>query len=354
MSIDINSCNIAVDTMGSDKGPAEFIRALIYLKEQNNLTSNLVLLGPKKRLERMISLRKKVLPLNQIRIVDADEVINMDEKPITALKKKKNSSMVRAIELLKENSVQAMVSCGNTGAMMAGGTIRLRPIEGVERPALAAIIPSKKNPFVFLDVGANPESTPLQLMHNAILGTHYARARLGIPKPKVGLLTIGTEQGKGTPIINKTNEYLNSISSYINYQGLIEGFQLFDGDTDVIICDGFVGNILLKSSESLFSFIGETIKRELLRNIKRKIGAALSAAAFKDMKSQLNPDERSGAPLLGINGNIIKSHGSSNAVAIASAIIAAQTIVKCDMIDGIKSDILLANNKIEVNSLKGE
>ena len=340
-------CIIAVDVMGSDKGPTEFIRALIYLKSKNTLRSDLILVGQKKLLERLISVKKKEIQTERLRIVDATEVIGMEEKPILALKKKKNSSMLKAIELVKNNEAGAMVSCGNTGAMMAGGTIRLRPIEGIGRPALAAIIPSKKNPFVFLDVGANPEADPTNLMHNAILGKHYARARLNIEHPRVGLLTIGTEQGKGTPNIAKTHEYLSKLDGIINYVGLIEGFQLFDGDIDVVVCDGFVGNVLLKSSESLFSFIGDTIKKELVRNIKRKIGAVLSASAFKDMKSQLNPDDRSGAPLLGLNGNIIKSHGSSNDVAIASSIIAAQTIVECDIIDGIKSDILLANKKIE-------
>jgi len=336
-----------VDVMGSDRGPTEFIRALIYLKSKNTLRSDLILVGQKKLLERLIDVKKKELQTEHIHILDATEVIGMDEKPILALKKKKDSSMLKAIELVKNNEAGAMVSCGNTGAMMAGGTIRLRPIEGIGRPALAAIIPSKKDPFVFLDVGANPEADPTNLMHNAILGKHYAKARLNIEQPRIGLLTIGTEQGKGTPNIAKTHEYLSKINGIINYVGLIEGFQLFDGDIDVVVCDGFVGNVLLKSSESLFSFIGDTIKKELVRNIKRKIGAVLSASAFKDMKSQLNPDDRSGAPLLGLNGNIIKSHGSSNDVAIASSIIAAQTIVECDIIDGIKSDILLANKKIE-------
>ena len=336
-----------MDVMGSDRGPTEFIRALIYLKSKNTLRSDLILVGQKKLLERLIHVKKKELQTEHIHILDATEVIGMDEKPILALKKKKDSSMLKAIELVKNNEAGAMVSCGNTGAMMAGGTIRLRPIEGIGRPALAAIIPSKKDPFVFLDVGANPEADPTNLMHNAILGKHYAKARLNIEQPRIGLLTIGTEQGKGTPNIAKTHEYLSKINGIINYVGLIEGFQLFDGDIDVVVCDGFVGNVLLKSSESLFSFIGDTIKKELVRNIKRKIGAVLSASAFKDMKSQLNPDDRSGAPLLGLNGNIIKSHGSSNDVAIASSIIAAQTIVECDIIDGIKSDILLANKKIE-------
>ncbi|MAV39006.1 MAG: phosphate acyltransferase PlsX [Puniceicoccaceae bacterium] len=345
-----SNCTIAVDVMGSDKGPTEFVRALVYLKSQESLHSDLILVGRKKLIERMIAVKDRYLQKERLEILDASEVISMDEKPIAALKQKKDSSMLKAIELVKSKRADAMVSCGNTGAMMAGGTLRLRPIEGVERPALAAIIPSKKDPFIFLDVGANPESDPKHLVHNAILGSHYARARLGIQSPRVGLLTIGTEQGKGTATIAKTHSYLSQLSESINYTGLIEGFQLFDGDIDVVVCDGFVGNILLKSSESLFSLIGETIKKELLRNIKRKIGAALSASAFKNMKAQLNPDERSGAPLLGLNGHIIKSHGSSNAVAIASSIIAAQTVVECDRIDTIKSDILLANQKIEAHS----
>tara|TARA_A100001015_G_scaffold197461_1_gene220183 strand:+ start:5508 stop:6557 length:1050 start_codon:yes stop_codon:yes gene_type:complete len=339
--------SIAVDVMGSDKGPSEFVRALIHLNQTDELHSDLILVGKKRLLERLIAVRKSKIDCSRITLLDASQVIGMDEKPISALKKKKDASMVKAIELVKEKQAQAMVSCGNTGALMAGGTLRLRPIEGVDRPALAAIIPSKKKPFVFLDVGANPESDPTNLMHNAILGKQFAQARLEIKNPKIGLLTIGTEQGKGTPNIIKTNALLEKLEGQIDYTGFIEGFQLFDGTVDVVVCDGFVGNILLKSSESLFGFIGETIKKELLRNIKRKVGAVLSASAFKDMKSQLNPDERSGAPLLGLNGNIIKSHGSSNAIAIASAIIAAQMVVDCDMLDSIKSDISLANQKIE-------
>ena len=152
MSEKKTKCTIAVDVMGSDKGPTEFIRALIYLKSKNTLRSDLILVGQKKLLERLISVKKKEIQTEHIHVLDAKEVIGMDEKPILALKRKKDSSMLKAIELVKNNEAGAMVSCGNTGAMIAGGTIRLRPIEGIGRPALAAIIPSKKNPFVFLDV----------------------------------------------------------------------------------------------------------------------------------------------------------------------------------------------------------
>ena len=224
MSEKTKKCTIAVDVMGSDRGPTEFIRALIYLKSKNTLRSDLILVGQKKLLERLIDVKKKELQTEHIHILDATEVIGMDEKPILALKKKKDSSMLKAIELVKNNEAGAMVSCGNTGAMMAGGTIRLRPIEGIGRPALAAIIPSKKDPFVFLDVGANPEADPTNLMHNAILGKHYAKARLNIEQPRIGLLTIGTEQGKGTPNIAKTHEYLSKLDGLLTMLALLRAF----------------------------------------------------------------------------------------------------------------------------------
>ena len=267
----------------------------------------------------------------------------MHEKPIQALKSKKDSSMVQAIALLKKEEADAMISCGNTGALMAGGTLRLRQIPGVDRPALGIIVPSKRNPFVLTDVGANPESTPENLVHNAVLGANYAKAALNIANPRVALLTIGTEEGKGNTLTNTTHTLLQEIDGVINYVGPIEGFQLFDGDVDVVVCDGFVGNVVLKSSEALFGFIGSTIREELVRNVKRKIGAVLSKSAFKDMKTRLGPDQHAGAPLLGLRGNILKAHGSSNYVAIANALRIAQEVVMHDMIDSIGTDINQAN-----------
>ena len=222
---------------------------------------------------------------------------------------------------------------------MAGGTLRMRPLPGLDRTALATIVPSRKKPFVLTDVGANPESTAINLVHNSVLGSNYAKAALGIENPRVALLTIGTEEGKGNTLINETHLQLQKLAGIINYVGPIEGFQLFDGNVDVVVCDGFVGNIVLKSSEALFGFIGSTIKEELLRNPKRKIGAALSASAFKDMKVRLSPDQHAGAPLLGLQGNILKSHGSSNYTAIGNALRIAGDLVKHDMIDSIQSEI---------------
>ena len=341
------NCTIAVDTMGSDKGPTEFIRGLLYAVEELELDCRFILVGKQRLLQRLLQVRPLKTGTALVEIHDASEVIGMDEKPIQALKSKKNASMPQAIELLREGSADAVVSCGNTGALMAGGTLRLRPLEGIERPALATIIPTRKKPSVLIDVGANPESTPRHLAHNAVLGSNYASAALGLEKPRVGLLTIGTEDGKGTSRINDTHQLLKQIDGIIHYTGLIEGFQVFDGAVDVIVCDGFLGNILLKSSEALFSFIGSTIKEELVRNPKRMIGAALSKSAFRDMRTRLSPDQHAGAPLLGIKGNILKSHGSSNYIAIANALRIARELVAHDMIDTIRGDIASANLRIE-------
>jgi glycerol-3-phosphate acyltransferase PlsX len=333
--------------MGGDLGPTEFVRGLFYATEELGIESNFILVGKERLLSRLLQVRKVKIDPSRITFVNTTQVIGMNEKPIQALKQKKDSSMVQAIALLKEGRAQAMVSCGNTGALMAGGTLRLRPIKGVDRPSLAIIVPSRKKPFVLIDVGANPESTALNLVHNAVLGSNYAKAALGFESPRVGLLTIGTEEGKGNSLINATHAKLQKISHIINYAGPIEGFQLFDGNIDVVVCDGFVGNIVLKSSEAVFGFIGSTMKEELLRNPKRKIGAALAASAFKDMKVRLSPDQHAGAPLLGINGNILKSHGSSNYTAIGNALRIAGTLVKHDMIDSINSEINQANELID-------
>jgi glycerol-3-phosphate acyltransferase PlsX len=340
-------CTIAVDAMGSDLGPTEFIRGLQYATEELKLDCNFTLVGKGRLLERLLKVRDFSVDPDKIQIHNASEVVSMQDKPIQALRKKRDSSMAQAIELLRDGQADAVVSCGNTGALMAGGTLRMRPLDGVDRPALGIIIPSKGKPFVLIDVGANPESTALNLMHNAVMGANYAKAALGCERPRVGLLTIGTEEGKGNSLVNASHANLRAIDGQvIHYAGPIEGFQLFEGDVDVVVCDGFVGNIVLKSSEALFGFIGGTIKEELIRNPKRKLGAALAKSAFRDMRARLSPDHYAGAPLLGLKGNILKSHGSSNYIAIANALRIACEVVRHDMIDAICSDINQANDLV--------
>jgi glycerol-3-phosphate acyltransferase PlsX len=251
--------------------------------------------------------------------------------------------MVRAIELVKNGDASVLVSCGNTGALMAGGTLRLRMMEGVNRPALAAVIPRQGGHFILIDAGANPEAKPEHLVHNAILGSHYCRVMLGIAAPRVGLMTIGTEDGKGNALITETNEQLRRIGDIINYVGPIEGFQVFTDHVDVVVCDGFVGNIMLKSWESLVKFFSGMLREELQANPLRAAGAVLAKGAFTALKERINPERYGGAPLLGVRGNILKAHGSSNARAISSAIHAARAIIKADMNLCIEADIARAN-----------
>lgn len=328
--------------MGGDLGPAEVVAGVKLAQKRDPQLDPITLVGDQALLEPLIQEAGLSLGPN-ISIFHASEVVTMDDKPLMALKKKKDSSMVRAIELVKNGDASVLVSCGNTGALMAGGTLRLRMMEGVNRPALAAVIPRQGGHFILIDAGANPEAKPEHLVHNAILGSHYCRVMLGIAAPRVGLMTIGTEDGKGNALITETNEQLRRIGDIINYVGPIEGFQVFTDHVDVVVCDGFVGNIMLKSWESLVKFFSGMLREELQANPLRAAGAVLAKGAFTALKERINPERYGGAPLLGVRGNILKAHGSSNARAISSAIHAARAIIKADMNLCIEADIARAN-----------
>jgi len=333
---------IAVDAMGGDLGPAEVVAGVKLAQKRDPQLDPITLVGDQALLEPLIQQAGLSLGPN-LSIFHASEVVTMDDKPLMALKKKKDSSMVRAIELVKNGDASVLVSCGNTGALMAGGTLRLRMMEGINRPALAAVIPRQGGHFILIDAGANPEAKPEHLVHNAVLGSHYCRVMLGVSAPRVGLMTIGTEDGKGNALITETNEQLRRIGDIINYVGPIEGFQVFTDHVDVVVCDGFVGNIMLKSWESLVKFFSGMLREELQANPLRAAGAVLAKGAFTALKERINPERYGGAPLLGVRGNILKAHGSSNARAISSAIYAARAIIKADMNHCIEADIARAN-----------
>jgi glycerol-3-phosphate acyltransferase PlsX len=328
--------------MGGDLGPAEVVAGVKLAQKRDPQLDPITLVGDQALLEPLIQKAGLTLGPN-LSIFHASEVVTMDDKPLMALKKKKDSSMVRAIELVKDGDASVLVSCGNTGALMAGGTLRLRMMEGVNRPALAAVIPRQSGHFILIDAGANPEAKPEHLVHNAILGSHYCRVMLGVAAPRVGLMTIGTEDGKGNALITETNEQLRRIGDVINYVGPIEGFQVFTDHVDVVVCDGFVGNIMLKSWESLVKFFSGMLREELQANPLRAAGAVLAKGAFTALKERINPERYGGAPLLGLKGNILKAHGSSNARAISSAIHAARAIIKAEMNQYIEADIARAN-----------
>ncbi len=328
--------------MGGDLGPSEVVAAVKLALHQYASLYPITLVGDENILGPL--LREAGLSRSpRLSIHHASEVITMDDKPLHALKRKKDSSMVRAIELVKAREAGVVVSCGNTGALMAGGTLKLRMMEGVARPALAAICPRQGGHFVLIDAGANPEANAEHLVHNAILGSHYCRVMLGVAQPRVGLMNIGTEEGKGNSLITETNDLLRRLGPLINYSGPIEGFHVFAQHVDVVVCDGFVGNIMLKSWESLVKFFSTMLKEELQANAMRATGALLSKGAFNALKERMNPERYGGAPLLGLNGHILKAHGSSNRRAIKSAIAGAHEVVKADMNQHAGDDVARAN-----------
>jgi phosphate acyltransferase len=328
--------------MGGDLGPAEVVEAVKIALAGDTDLAPIVLVGQQEVLNPLIS-AAGLAQDPRLSVVHAAEVITMDDKPLKALKTKKDASMVRAIELVKTGQASVAVSSGNTGALMAGATLRLRMMNGVDRPALAAVIPRENGNFILIDAGANPEAKPEHLMHNAILGANYAKVILGLTQPRVGLLTIGTEEGKGNELITETHELLKRTATVINYVGPIEGFQVFRDHVDVVVCDGFVGNTLLKTWESLAKFISGMLKTEIKRNPVRMMGGLLAKGAFNVLKERMNPDVYGGAPLLGVRGNVLKAHGSSNRHAWASAIRAAGKIIRQDLYHHIESDVLQAN-----------
>lgn len=344
--MDLVSKAIAIDIMGADRGPGEVIEGVKLALQQDPHLSNLFLVGNQTDIE--FHLKKSgIFGDPKLKIVHASEVIGMDEKPTQGIKKR-DSSMMKGLDLVKSGECAALVSCGNTGSLMAGATVKLRLMPGLERPALSTVIPSKDHLFILIDAGANPETTSKQLMHNAILGSNHCQVELGIDKPKIGLLTIGTEEGKGTEKIQEAHRQLKALGNLINYTGLIEGFHVFEKDIDVVVCDGFVGNILIKTCESLFHMLKELFKEELTANPIRKLGAALSMQAFKAIKEKFNPDRYGAAPFLGINkGVVVKSHGSSKDDGVKNAIFTARKMLNQNMNEHILSAVSQANQMIK-------
>ncbi|MDR2371902.1 MAG: phosphate acyltransferase PlsX [Puniceicoccales bacterium] len=335
---------IAVDVMGADLGPGEIIKGVVDALCDGG-DYRVILVGDRDIIRENLE-RQYGGDCSRLEIIHTSEVISMEEKPLQAFRTKKDASVVRAIELVQSGRASALLSCGNTGSLMAGSTLKLRPMEGVERPALATVMPTLNNYIVLLDVGANPNTTPLQMMHNAILGGDYCTRVLGIEKPRIGLLTIGTEEGKGNEVTLMAHEVLKKISDLIHYVGLIEGFQIFRGEVDVVVCDGFVGNILLKTLESLIVQLKAYIKEEFMKNPLRMLGAVLSKGVFAALRERLNPETYGAASLLGLNGVVLKSHGSSTHRAIRSAMKVAVSVAGQEATHTCHKKINLANEKI--------
>ncbi|MDR1816853.1 MAG: phosphate acyltransferase PlsX [Puniceicoccales bacterium] len=306
---------IAVDCMGGDRGPAEIVLGAKLALRDIGPEDTLILVGKEDKLRQLA--RKAGLGGNpRIQFRNATEIVTMEDKPM-AFRSKKDASMVVALDMLKSGEADTMMSVGNTKVLVAASTLKLGRMSGAERPALAAIMPHCKGHFVLMDVGANPETTPGQLMHNAVMGTVYAQSVLRLHKPRLGLLTVGTEEGKGGERISRTHDLLKRLDgSLINYVGPVEGFDMFDGSLDVVVVDGFTGNILLKTVEGMFSMLVGMVRKCVGWNPLYWAGAAALLPLGVDIKRHLKPDKNGGAPLLGLKALVMKSHGSANRHAI--------------------------------------
>ena len=247
----------------------------------------------------------------------------MDESPREAIRRKKDSSMRVAIDLVKEGRADAMVSAGHTGAAMTSAYMVLGTIEGVSRPALAAILPNANDHTVLLDVGANVDSKPAYLREFAVMGHFYAQMVFAIEAPRVGLLSIGEEEGKGNELTKETFRVMKETG--LNFVGNAEGRDIYNGNCDVVVCDGFIGNVVLKASEALGEMVFKLIRGEMSKSVTRKIGAGLAKGGFVALKRRMDYSEYGGAPLLGVKGGCIVCHGRSNAKAIKNAVRVART-----------------------------
>lgn len=332
---------IAVDVMGADHGSEVILAGVKMALDAYPHIHELIVVGNETEIKS--GLERIALHDTRLRIQHASEVLTMQDKPLEAIRKKKDSSMVRAIELVQEGKADALISTGNTGALVAG-SLKLRRLENIERPVLAARMPSRTGDFVLIDAGANPTCEPEYLMQFAVMGDVYAREILGKTKPRIGILSNGSEETKGTDLTREAHRLCSQLD--FNYIGYVEGFDLFDDAVDVVVTDGFTGNIVLKTSEGLGYAMMSLLKSELTANPINKMGAFIARGAFRNIKSRLDPEVYGGAILLGLNGNVIKAHGSAREKAIMNAIRVAGEAVQHHLNELIVKEINRASAKL--------
>ncbi len=330
---------LAVDVMGGDHGPEELLQGVKLGLAAEPGIQRCYIVG---RESDLVPLRVKLgLDDPRLEFRPASEIITMEDDPALGVRRKKDSSVLRAIELVRDGLADVVISPGNTGGLLAGATFRLGRLEGVKRPALACIMPNRKGAWVLLDGGANPGCTPEMLLQFAVMGSTYAGAMLDLKNPRVGVLANGSEETKGTELTRSTLALLRRTT--LNCQGYCEGYELFLDGVDVCVCDGFVGNIVLKTSESLGKAIGYMLREELKANPLRLLGALLAKGGLDRIKQRMNPEAYGGAPLLGLNGYVIKIHGGAKRTALRWAMHQAQRVAHLRLNDTMTQAIAAAS-----------
>ena len=327
---------LAVDAMGGDHGPSVTIPASINaLSKYDQL--HIILVGDTELIQ--TELQKNKYTNTRLSIQHASEVVEMDESPQSALKNKKDSSMRVAINLIKEEKAQACVSAGNTGALMATARYVLKMLPGIDRPAIASSLPSQKGTTYMLDLGANTDCTAENLLQFAVMGAMLVSSVSGNPKPSVGLLNIGSEDMKGNEVVRQAGELLRR--SHLNFYGNVEGNDIFKGTTDVVVCDGFVGNVALKTAEGIAQLMGRFLTQEFKRNWITKSMAFVSLLVLNRFKKRLDPRRYNGASFLGLKGIVVKSHGGADSYSFYYAIRTAIEESKNNVLENIQKQLEL-------------
>lgn len=329
---------LVVDAMGGDNAPMSTVKGSVEAVNQFNV--HIILVGYKSIIEKELS---KYNYNNQlIDIIDADEIIENDEEPAMAIRRKKKSSMVVGLNLVKEGYADGIISAGNTGALLSGGILIVKRIKGIDRGALASVYPTKKGISLLIDAGANADCKAKYLQQFAVMGSVYCQRILKIESPKVGLVNVGVEKGKGNELYKSTYDLLERTN--VNFIGNLEARDIPKGHADVIVCDGFTGNVILKLTEGLAYTIFSTLKDEFTKNFFTKLGAFILKSRLKNFKKRLDYSEYGGAPLLGVKGAVIKAHGSSDSKAIMNAIRQGILFVENNVVEKIEADISALEN----------
>ena len=325
---------IAVDAMGGDHGPKVTVPACAdFLATDPEV--ELLLVGQSRVLEQELS--RLVPRASRLTVVEAPEIVAMDEDVRTAIRTKKHSSMRIAIDLVKQGRAQACVSAGNTGALMGTAKFVLKTLPGIDRPAICAVLPTRTGQVYALDLGANADCTPEHLLQFAIMGSTLVKAVEGKANPTVGLLNIGSEEIKGNDVVKRAGELLRASS--VNFYGNVEGDDIYKGTTDVVVCDGFAGNVALKTAEGLAKRLGDFLKEEYTRNLLSRLAAAVSYPVIKCFRRRVDARRYNGAALLGLRGIVVKSHGSADRLAFATAIERAHSEASHGLLERIGAEV---------------
>jgi glycerol-3-phosphate acyltransferase PlsX len=327
---------IAVDAMGGDRAPGVELEGAVAAVREGDPGLEVLLVGDQERLEPELA-KLSVSSEPRLRIVHAPERIEMGEDPARQVRRKKQASITVATRLLKEGEAQGLVSAGNTGGVVASSWLLLGRITGVRRPAIATFLPTPSGGVILLDVGANSDCTPSDLLQFGKMGEVYARTIFGRTDPKVGLLNIGEERGKGNKVVQDSYPLL--LESPLNFVGNVEGRDVLTGIADVVVCDGFVGNVVLKFSESVIHLITSLVREQIGDDLRNRIGALLMKPVFRSLSQQLDYAEYGGAPLLGVDGVVIIAHGSSSPKAIKNAILVAVRSARARINDHIRDEL---------------